>query len=232
MGIGVVIADAPQFLWILLGRVKGGQDHGLIALEAGRFVDWTGMEAAKIEAFARTDDEEGRALVEHMKARKIEIAPVHDVDGARFGDEMVEYVDVVKLALGDLDESGDVAAQIQQRVELDGCFSAAEVGPRKQGKTQIDGSGIQRVDGLVQFDGKIVAGIQSPSFVDQDLSKISIDSPVSRFVGVSQAAASDSTSKAHVVEFVVDRTQSHFDISQALPIGHLGKGQAKELLPA
>ena len=148
MGVGVVIADAPQLLRILLGRVEGGQAHGLIALEAGYLVDWMGIEAARIEAFASTNDEEGRAQVEHIKARKIEIASVHDVDRARFGDEMVEYIDVVKLALGDLDEGGDVAAQIQQRVELDGCFSAAEVGPRKQGKTQIDGSGIQCVDGL------------------------------------------------------------------------------------
>jgi len=170
--------------------------------------------------------------VEHIQASKIEIAPVHDVDGARFGDEMVEYVEVVQLALGDLDEGGDVAAQIQQGVEFDGSFATAEASPGKQGKTQIDGGGIEGVDGLVQFDCKIVFDIQSPGFVDQDLGQIGIDSPVSSLVGVGQTAAGNSASQSHVVEFAPDRTQSRFDISQALPISQLGKGHAEELLPA
>jgi len=117
-------------------------------------------------------------------------------------------------------------------VQFDGSFAAAEAGPGKQGKTQIDGSGIQSVDGLVQLDCELVARIQSPSFVDQNLGEIGIDSPVSRLVGVGQAAAGDSASKSHVIEFVVDRTQSRLDISQALPIGQLCKGHAEELLPA
>ena len=58
---------------------------------------------------------------------------------------MVEYVDVVKLALGDLDEGGDVATQIQQGVQFDGSFSLPEFGPGKHGQTKIDRGGIEQI---------------------------------------------------------------------------------------
>jgi len=41
----------------------------------------------------------------------------------------------------DVNEGGDVAAQIEQRVQFDGGLGRAEHGPRKYRQTQIDGRG-------------------------------------------------------------------------------------------
>jgi hypothetical protein len=39
---------------------------------------------------------------------------------------------IMHLAIGDVDEGGDVAAKIEQGVHLDGSLVAAESGPGKQ----------------------------------------------------------------------------------------------------
>jgi hypothetical protein len=41
---------------------------------------------------------------------EIDVAAIHDVDGARFREQQVESVDVVQLAVRKVDEARDVAA--------------------------------------------------------------------------------------------------------------------------
>jgi hypothetical protein len=44
------------------------------------------------------------------------------------------------------DETGDAAAQVEERMELDGALGAAEVRPGKQFQAQVDRG---RIEGLV-----------------------------------------------------------------------------------
>ena len=134
--------------------------------------------------------------MENIEARKIEIATIHHIDGAGFGNEVVQDVEVVNIALGNLDKAGNVAAQIQQGVDFDCSLALAKPGPRKQGKTKIDGRGIQCVNGLFQFDCELVASIQNTGFVEQDLGKVGIDPPIPILVGVGQGAGGDSASNS------------------------------------
>ena len=46
---------------------------------------------------------------------------------------------VVHLAFGDVNEGGDRAMQIEQRVHLDSGLMLAESGPGKERQTEIDG---------------------------------------------------------------------------------------------
>ena len=71
------------------------------------------------------------------------------------------------------------AAQIEQRMQFDGCFGRAEHGSRKYGQTQIDGRGVDRVDSFLQLDAEGLLRIQSSGNADQALSEIGIDAPVS-----------------------------------------------------
>jgi hypothetical protein len=48
-----------------------------------------------------------------MEPDEIDIAAIHHVDGARFREQQIERVDIVQLAVRDMDEARDVAAQIQ-----------------------------------------------------------------------------------------------------------------------
>ena len=45
-----------------------------------------------------------------MEAREIDVAAIHDVDGTRFREQQVQSVDVVQLAVRNVDEARDVAA--------------------------------------------------------------------------------------------------------------------------
>ena len=56
--------------------------------------------------------------MQDVKAREIDVAAIHDVDRAGFGDQQIERMNVVQLAVRDVNEARDVAAQIEQRVHL------------------------------------------------------------------------------------------------------------------
>ena len=67
-----------------------------------------------------------------MEPPEVDIATVHDVEGAGLGDEFVEHPGIVPARAGDVDESRDIAAQIEQRMELDGGLGALERRPGEQ----------------------------------------------------------------------------------------------------
>ncbi len=50
--------------------------------------------------------------------------------------------------------------------------------PRKQRQAEVDGGGIERVDGVGEIDAKSVVGVQAPGDGDQGLGEVGVDSPV------------------------------------------------------
>ena len=177
-------------------------------------------------------DEERRAKGEHEEAFEIDVGPIHDVEGAGLGADLVEDVDVVHFAVGNADKRGDVASQVQQRVHLHGSLAPAELGPREQREAQVDGGRVQSVEGLIEIQADRIAGVQGPRDANQDLGEISIDPPVARLVGVGQCRACDLAAESHVVELGAERTQAGFDIAEAFAVAQLGEGHAQELVPA
>src|SRR5690554_2314424 len=95
-----------------------------------------------------------------MKTSEIQIAAIHNVEGARLRDKQIECVDIVDLAFGNMDKRGDIAPQIHQRMEFDGPLGAAKMGPGEDGKTKIDGRGIERIDRVGEFDAKGISHIE------------------------------------------------------------------------
>jgi len=81
-----------------------------------------------------------------MQPFEVDVASVHDVEGARLGHQQVEDIDVVKLAIADVQKRGDVAAKVQERVQLDGRLGRAKRGPRKHRQAQVDGGAIPMSD--------------------------------------------------------------------------------------
>jgi len=52
-------------------------------------------------------------------------------------------------------------------MQFDGGFGLPEMCPRKNGKAQIDSRGIERLNRIVEFEAKILVGIESPSSLYQ-----------------------------------------------------------------
>ncbi len=127
----IVILDAPQVVGVGPTGIKPREPNGLIAPEPRLLVDGVGIEPAALEVGLGPDNKEGGALSEHRQSGEVEIPTIHDVEGAGLWEQFVEHLDIGQLAVGDMNERGDVASQIEERMELDRRFGLAEVGPRR-----------------------------------------------------------------------------------------------------
>jgi hypothetical protein len=54
----------------------------------------------------------------------------------------------------------DIAAQVDLRVQLDGCLGALKVSPRKQCQAQIDGGGVERVGRVLEVSTERLASVE------------------------------------------------------------------------
>ena len=72
------------------------------------------------------------------QAVEVQIGAVQDVKRAGFIDQMIERAEVGDAAVGDADEAGDGAAQIEQSVEFDRSAVVTEGRPGAQRQAQID----------------------------------------------------------------------------------------------
>jgi len=132
----------------------------------------------------------------------------------------------------DPNEGGDVAAEIEQSVELDRSLRSAEACPGEEIETEIDGGGVESVNRLLQFETEGVIRIDASGLVDESLCKVGVDAPIAVFVGISQSAPRDPTPKTHVIELARNHTKTRFDVPQTLAICQLSEGHGKELVPA
>src|SRR6267154_862333 len=211
-------------------EIVGQEDEGL----GGFGILKTDAAQRGLEALVRVEAREDDTLVADQAglAFKVEEATIHDVEGTGLGQQLVEDVDLMHLAITDVDEGGNVAAQIQQRVQLDGRFGQAERRPRKYRQTEIDGCGVERVDCLPQFDTEGFPHIQTPGDSDQALGEIGVDTPVAHGVGMGQRVASHRRTNSEVIELGTLCAQAYRDVPKALPVRQLREGHAQELVQA
>jgi hypothetical protein len=94
------------------------QGDGLVADQARRSIHRCRVHPMRIEVRLRPGHEASAGLVQSMQPGKIDVAAVDDINGAWFGQQHIKRVNIVQLAIGDMDEAWDVAVQIEQRVQL------------------------------------------------------------------------------------------------------------------
>ena len=98
-----------------------------------------------------------------IESFEIEIAPVHDVKGPGFWNQLVEDIVIVKLAVADMNEGWNVSLQIEESMQFDGALGFSEICPREHGHAQIDRPGIEGIDGLINLDAEIFVEIWTTS---------------------------------------------------------------------
>jgi hypothetical protein len=76
-------------------------------------------------------------------------------------------------------------------VQLEGALNALEARPGKDRQAQVDGRGIERVNGLGKAGAEVVVGIEAARDVAERLGEVGIDPPVAAFVGIGQRAPRD-----------------------------------------
>ena len=232
LGLGVFEANAPQVLGVVLGCIVSVQRNGLIADDAAAPVHLGRVHAPGVHIGFGSSHKEGACLVHLEQASKVQIAPVHDVERAGLQDQDVQHIDLVHLAIADVDEGWDTAAQVQQGMELDSGLGFAKRCPVEQAQTQIDGGGVQCVNRVLELEPQVLVHVKLASAPDQNRSQVGPDAPVARLVGIGQGGAVHAVAKAHGIEFGGVGAQRHFYIAKAFAPSQLGKGHDAKLFGA
>jgi len=91
------------------------------------------MRVASLDQHIRlsADDEESGAECKNKEPLEINVASVHDVEGACLWHDLVQDVHIVHIPTGDADERGNVAVQVQQSMHLDGGLALTKLRPRE-----------------------------------------------------------------------------------------------------
>src|ERR1019366_3068080 len=101
-GFGILKADAAQWRLKALVRVEAREDDTLVADQTSLAIDRMRVAALHLEVRLTTGHEEAAGMVEAIKALEVEEATIHDVEGAGLGQQLVEDVDLVHLAITDV----------------------------------------------------------------------------------------------------------------------------------
>src|ERR1039457_2204815 len=228
-GLGIATADAAQRVGIIVLGIQAGQHHGLVETQAGGFVPGTGVTAGAAEVLLGTGDEESATLMNPMPPGEVQVAAILDVKRTGFPDELVEEVDIMNTARGDNDDGGKVALESQQGVEFDGGLVTAERVPRKEREAQVNGGGVQRLGGGLEFKTERFSGVERGRLPDEDLGEVGEDAPVPLFVGHRQGVAGGGLADAGGIDFRAEGRQTGFDVAQTFAPRQLGERQHEEL---
>src|SRR6185503_8229907 len=214
------------------GAVKV-ERYGLIANQPAVAIDAMRVAALETELGLGADDKETAGELKAMQAFEVQIATIEQIEGARFGDQLIQDIDLGKARFADVQIRRDGATQIGQRMQPDSSLGLLRWTPRKQRKAQIDQRRVQCVDGFVEIHSEGLVDIQLARDGNESLRELSIDAPIARSVGIGQCVARDRVcSKTQVIELGALCSETSLDIAQTFAKGQLCEGHRPILVQA
>ena len=146
----------------------------------------------------------------------------------------IEHIDIAHLAVADVNEAGNGAPQIEQRVQLDRRLGRAKRCPIEQTQAQVDGAGVQGIDLArdIHIEPQRFVGVEFVGAATQNSCKVGPDTPITSFVGIGQRGASHRLAQSHRVELGGVGTQCDLDVAQGLAPGELRVGHDAKVLGA
>lgn len=229
---GIVEANPTERFWIEERGAGTSENDGGVTAKSGRVIDGSVIAAAEVEIGFGSSDEEGLGSLEAIESFEINVSSIHDIVGTWFDGKLIEDSHIVRFALGNADKTRDAATEIKEGVQFDSRFASPKLGPRKEREAEIDGGGIESVDGLVQCESERLVDVEGAGLGNQDLGEVVKDPPVVNAIGVSKCASRNCPSKASVIAFTTDGLQAGDDVTQAFAKGQLSKSQGEELISA
>ena len=228
----VVERDPSERFGIEFGRTWSRQLHGLIAAKSGGLLDGSAIRTGDSEIRFGSRDEERVRDLKSVESFEIEVAAVHHVKGSSLQRKMIEGIHIVYISLGNVDKTGDAPTKVDERVKFDGSLSSTKLGPRKKREAEVDGGGVEGVDGVLERDAERFVGVKRACLIDEDVGEVAIDSPVVNAVGIGERTARDVASEARVISFSTQCVQTGFDVAEAFAEGELGEGEREKLIAA
>jgi hypothetical protein len=198
----------------------------LIADKAVAPVHLSRVKAPGVHVAFGTGHKEGAGLMHLKQASKLDVASVLDVECTSFQNQDIQNINLVHLAIADVEEGRNRASEVQQGVQHDGCLCFAKQRPVKQAQIHIDGVGIQCLDRFLEIEPQVLVYIKLESVPVQNCSQVVLDSTVARLVGIGQVRAVNAVAQSHGVKLARIGSKRHFDLSPS----QLGKSHDSKLL--
>ena len=224
-------AYPPQVVREELPCLRPVEADGLVGSQAGGLVHCAGIADVVAHVGLGPGDKEGPGRMDGGQTKEIFVSTIQYVEGSGLENDPIQGVDVVDLSLGDRDEHGDGAAQVDHRVELYRGLSPAKASPWKEIHAQVYRGGVDGVDDLVHIQYVSICSIQIAGLSDENLGELEVDPPASMFVGVGEVRARHRPADPHSVKQAGLGSKAGLDVAKALPEGKLGESHAKELVP-
>ena len=136
------------------------------------------------------------------------------------------------FSIGNLNESGDRAAQVEQGVHLYRSLLLAKVRPRKDREAEINRGGVQCVHGGVEVDAERVGRIHRTSDMNRRLREVGVDAPIAGLIGVRQSGPRNVPAESEVIKLLRHGTQAGFAVAQTLAKSQLRETHAQKPIPA
>src|SRR3954470_2452522 len=231
-GVKILDAHAPERMRKSFVSVEVIEDDDLVAAQTAAAIDAMRIASARVEIGLRAYYEKRSALMQAIQPRVIDEASVHDIEGARLRDQVIEDCQVADFAVGYIEESRDAAAHIEQRMELDGTVVGSIASPRKHRQTQFDERAVQRINGVPELDAQCFVRVHRARHSNERLPELRINAPVPRFVRIGKRAARNTATNAEVIELGRMRSKTSFNVAQALPISELRERHTEKLAAA
>ena len=115
---------------VFLG-IEAIERNGLVTEDAGTAISGSRILPMRIQIGFGARNEERAGHMQRIQSGEIDIASIHHIDDTRLRHKQIECIDVVHFTVGDMDETGNATAQIQQSMPLDRGIGATEVSPRE-----------------------------------------------------------------------------------------------------
>ena len=140
-GFEVDECDASQQFGIASARQSTSEPDVVIADQSDGLANWDRPNQIRLHIVFGTRDKECPGRVQFVESGEVDVGLVHDVKRASLDvallAEQVEYLDVVHLAVADVNKTGNGTLQIHQRMEFDRSLGGPKRRPIEQAQTQV-----------------------------------------------------------------------------------------------
>ena len=104
------ITNALQCVRVFVAAVGATKPDSLIADHAGGTVHLARIDSLIPGIGFGSQYELTTDLVHQMQTGEVQIGSVHDMERSDFGEQLIQNVDIMQFAIGDMDESRDIGA--------------------------------------------------------------------------------------------------------------------------